>query len=110
MIEMTYDEWIAEGTRLFGDNKMLWRFVCPVCKYVATVAEYKAAGAPQEAIAFSCVGRWAGRKREAFARTDGPGPCDYAGGGLLRLNPIKVTWPNGKEARYFAFDESGEAV
>jgi hypothetical protein len=34
------------------------------------------------------VGRWTGAKREAFS--DGQGPCNYAGGGLFKLNPVTV--------------------
>lgn len=66
-----------------------WRFVCPVCKHEASVSEYRAAGAPDSAIAFSCIGRWA----------DGVG-CDYAGGGLFRLNPVHI---DGSEDRMFDF-------
>jgi hypothetical protein len=83
------DKWYEQGKRLFGPDMRDWKFVCPVCGYVAKAQEWIDAGAPQNAVGFSCIGRWAGAKREAFGGK-GPGPCDYAGGGLFRLNPVKV--------------------
>lgn len=86
---MTHQEWEAQGTALFGPDQMQWRFKCPSCGHIASVQDWKDAGAPQNTVAFSCVGRWAGaRKNAAFARSGGP--CDYAGGGLLRLNPQAI--------------------
>jgi len=101
---MTHDEWKAEGERLFGADVLKWRFVCPVCHYEASAADYKAAGAPTSAIGFSCVGRWLpkDRVRQSFGGK-GLGPCDYAGGGLFRLNPVKVTMPDGEVMSAFAF-------
>jgi hypothetical protein len=46
--EYTREEWIAEGERLFGslrDNFMRWRFKCPSCGNIATIAEFKDVGA-----------------------------------------------------------------
>ena len=107
--KMTYDEWMAEGTRLFGPDQQTWRFVCPVCKHVATPADWKAAGASEGAIGFSCVGRWGPNPRDAFERGKKPGPCNYAGGGLFRLNPVTVTAPDGSEHQMFAFEEPAPA-
>jgi hypothetical protein len=88
--ELTETEWRAEGVRRFGDNTMAWRFVCPVCKHVAAVADWKAANAPANAVAFSCVGRWLpDEPRGAFTNQKGS-PCNYAGGGLFKLNPVRV--------------------
>lgn len=99
-VKMTEDEWRALGRRLYGDDTMRWRFVCPVCGHIATPADWKAAGAPENAVAFSCVGRWSGAKHEAFAKGDGP--CNYAGGGLFKLNP----WSVGEHS-VFAFADQG---
>jgi len=87
--KMTIEEWNAEGERRFGSDKMKWKFVCPVCHHVQTAEDYKAAGAPETAIAFSCVGRWIEGAKAAF-EGKGTGPCTYAGGGLFRLNPVSV--------------------
>lgn len=89
---MTIEEWTARGEALFGPNKMDWRFICPSCGHIADAREYKNAGAPNSALAFSCVGRWkGGDPKKTFKRRGGP--CDYAGGGLIGLNPIRVVFP-----------------
>lgn len=98
---MTREEWHAEGVRRFGPDQTRWRFVCPSCGWIASVQDYKDAGAPATAVAFSCVGRWTLATREAFAK--GEGPCDYAGGGLIRLNPLTVDGGN-----YFNFAPAQE--
>lgn len=89
LVRMTEEEWRALGAKLYGADTMKWRFVCPVCKHVATPADWKAAGAPEGSVAFACVGRWIEGSKEAFSK-DRAGPCTYTGGGLFRLNPVKV--------------------
>ena len=90
LAKMTQQEWIAEGRRRFGDDQLKWKFICPTCKHVAAVEDWHKAGAPDGAVAFSCVGCWLpGTTREAFA-SKGKGPCNYAGGGFFMLNPISV--------------------
>jgi hypothetical protein len=106
---MTYKEWEAEGERRFGKDKMLWKFVCPICKHVQSVRDYAQAGASSDVVGFSCVGRWIKGSREAFQSKPGKqkkeGPCNYAGGGLFAMNPITVVKENGKETQAFAFAE-----
>ena len=105
--DMTQAEWMAEGRRRFGDDQMKWRFVCPVCGHVATPEDYKAAGAPSTAVAFSCVGRWSGAKSGLWRSGDAVAkPCDYAGGGLFRLNPQRVIDEQGVPHELFAFEEA----
>ncbi len=94
---LTEVEWKQRGEALFGLDMMQWRFVCPACGHVQSTQDYKDAGAPPEAVAVSCVGRYQETCRKAFGE-DGPGPCNYAGGGLFRLNPVDV---DGQ--RVFAF-------
>lgn len=101
---MTVEEWRAEGLRRFGANEMQWRFVCPSCSHIASVQDWKDAGAGETAVAFSCVGRWTGATRQIFEK---PGPCNYAGGGLFGLNPITVALETG-EIRVFEFADSKE--
>ena len=76
---MTLEEWHKEGTLKFGSDFLDWVFVCPICKKKMSVRDYKEAKAPEEAVAFSCVGRW--NKEQG---------CNYAGDGLLQYNPIDV--------------------
>lgn len=82
------DEWIKEAIRLFGKDSLKWKFICPSCGHITTVQDWKDAGAPLGTVAFSCVGRWLGKKEEAFQK--GKCPCSYAGGGLFRINPVTV--------------------
>lgn len=120
MIRMTYAQWVAEGTRLFGEDRMKWRFVCPSCGVKTSVAEYQAVGASENAVAFSCIGRFVPTEQRgsvvpAFAggeQVTGSRPrigCTYAGGGLFRINPIHVEDPKkpGVVHQLFAFDEGG---
>ena len=94
---MTREEWNEKGESIFGTDKMVWKFVCPVCGHVQSVKDYKDAGAPVGAVAFSCIGRYLKVSRDALRET-GKGPCNYTGGGLLKLNPVEV---DGE--RYFDF-------
>lgn len=103
MIEMTKAEWEAEGERRFGPNRMAWKFVCPVCGYVASMNEWRNVGATEGEVAFSCVGRHYPGAQKFFLKTK-KGPCDYAGGGLFRLNPISVEGHS-----VFAFADATEA-
>lgn len=100
---ISYEDWVKEGERRFGKDRMKWKFKCPVCDHVASAQEWRDAGASDGQIAFSCIGRYL---RGATARTifesDKPGPCDYAGGGLFRMNPVIIEAGDG-EYEYFEF-------
>jgi hypothetical protein len=102
---ITLAEWRAKAAELFGPCNLDWRFICPSCGHVASVQDWEDADAPATAAAFSCVGRWSGAAREAFGKGDGP--CNYAGGGLFRLNPVAVVDPDGHVMHVFAFAEPG---
>lgn len=103
MRRITHAEWITEGRERFKtENVLKWKFVCPVCGVITTGQEWKDAGAPSGALAFSCVGRWLDNQRKAFGG-EGLGPCDYAGGGLFTLNPVQVVMPDGSEHQAFEF-------
>jgi hypothetical protein len=100
----TLEAWVAEGERRFGPERRNWRFVCPSCGFECTAEEWISAGAPQNSIAFSCVGRWdPGLDRAADALT-GRRPCNYAGGGLFKLNPTTILdLEGGAPCTLFAF-------
>jgi hypothetical protein len=108
---------MAEAKKRFGDNPRHWRFVCPVCKTEQGFAEFEKRTDIEKAeldsvLGFSCIGRWArggvadkglmGDSKVSNA-PDAIG-CNYAGGGLFKLNPTVVTW-DGSEHRMFAFAE-----
>lgn len=97
---LTHQQWVAEAMSRYGSNPRDWKFVCPSCGYVASVKEWLEAGAEEE-IATSCVGR-ALLSRKQIGDTTG-GPCNYAGYGLLRLNPVEVIHPDGAVTQAFEF-------
>lgn len=102
MRTLTHDEWMTEAKRRFGDDAMQWRFVCPSCGHIASVKDWKDAGATEGEVAFSCIGR---RLKADDAKTFGKkgGPCNYAGGGLFRLNPVLVQFGDGEPRQTFEF-------
>ena len=104
---MTYDEWVEKGIARFGANKMDWKFKCPSCDYVASMRDYKEAGAPVGAVAFSCIGRYKLAQQEAFTEglKKGTAPCNYTGGGLFNINPVLVIDDDGEEHSMFDFAE-----
>ena len=112
MVEMTYEEWQAKGKALFGPDMNDWRFVCPACGHVASVRDWRETGAGK-AVAFSCIGRFLndGPVREAFVggKKKTPGPCNYAGGGLIGLNPVRVICADDYKHDVFAFYEEQES-
>ena len=94
----TLDEWFAEGKRLFGEDQMVWRFVCPNCGLVASVADWCDVGAPAGAVAYSCLGRYDTSIPDEEVGTIGnkKQPCDFTEGGLFGMSPVDVdgrrTW------------------
>ena len=96
--------WIQEERRrTLGD----WIAFCPSCGHVTSVGDWRAAGATQGEVAFSCVGRRLPNAADAFSKNGRP--CNYAGGGLIRINPVCVTTPDGEVHQVFAFAEAEEA-
>lgn len=98
----TLEEWKAEAVRRFGTDPMSWKFVCPSCGHVASVKDWRDLGASEGEVAFSCVGRHVESASAAFKK-DG-GPCNYAGGGLFRLNPVKVVFEDDPQHPRETFD------
>lgn len=100
----TLVEWNAEAIRRFGADNRKWKFVCPSCGHVISVEDYMKAGAPEAAVAYSCIGRYLEKRSEAFHM--GQGPCNYAGGGLFRINPVTIVLPGGANSYVFDFAEA----
>lgn len=102
---VTLDEWQAEGRRLFGDNVNAWRFKCPSCGFVQTRQDFLAYGVPvrdvDRRLGFSCIGRSINQTCRGVAVVVGfmeahvGYGCDYAGGGLFRINPVEVVYQDG---------------
>ena len=55
------EEWKAEATRRFGPDMLKWRFRCSMCGHVASVQDFKNAGAKSP----SCTTLAAGNARMA---------------------------------------------
>lgn len=119
-ITLTAEEWKKKGEELFGAETKNWCFICPSCGHVQKVSDfkqYKEQGADPNDAFFNCIGRFSGEGREAFEIfEDGRGkkkkkkvkrPCNYTGGGLIRLNPIKVIMSEG-ETTVFDFAVNGK--
>lgn len=102
---LTAQQWRAQAVERFGADPLKWRFVCPSCGHVASVQDWKNAGATQSQAAFSCVGRYTGADDSNTFKHAG-GPCTYAGGGLFRLNPVEVIGDEGHVTRVFAFADA----
>lgn len=100
-VTITKEQWEIEAQKRYGQNNLDWRFQCPACGYKASTQDWKDAGLPSSMVAFSCIGR--GMRNATEMRP--PGPCNYAGGGLMRLNPITVTTLDG-DTSVFDFADS----
>lgn len=105
-VRLTKEEWLEKGRQLFGPDMMMWRFVCPACKNVASVGDfqqYKGQGATPDSATHVCIGRFDGHRHVDMGAGQ---PCNYSGYGLFDLCPVRVM-DGDKEIRCFAFDEKG---
>lgn len=110
--KISAEDWLAEGVRLFGEDPKLWRFVCPNCKNVQTIADFlelRKAGIKvkdAQVAYFNCIGRYDTRisSDKIGTMTDKKKPCNYTLGGLLRLVKTVVLDDEGKEHPVFEFE------
>lgn len=84
---ISHAEWKVEAENRFGKNQDDWEFICPVCKRISSIKDWRMAKAPMGAIAYSCVGRYDHSEPK----------CNYAGGGLFQLNPVEVDFGESKQ-------------
>ena len=94
---------------MFGDNIDDWAFVCPACGKISKGIEFKMAGAKQNDIYSTCIGRH--NSVNATRNADGSiikgYGCNWAAYGLLSTlgkGDIVVT-ENGEEVEVFKFAE-----
>lgn len=108
---MLISEWRQKGVELFGERMRLWRFVCPVCKTPQSAQDFIDTGMDKEtafsSIAQECIGRHIPSSQKAISETKviKGKPCNYAGYGLFKLNPLSVELEDGEVINVFDFDE-----
>lgn len=112
MITLTHAQWLAEAEKRYGKSLRYARFRCPACGHAQSGEDFISLGIEPEAairyLGFSCIGRVMDNPvRDAFGA--GPGPCNYAGGGLIGLNPICVK-TDEDEKEYHVFDFADEPL
>lgn len=91
---MFYDEWMAKGKKLYGDNPLDWRYKCPQCGHVQTPREFKEKGIdPNQAITCCASRYWLG----------GKDTCKWTTGGLLRIGGVYVITKEFHPVLAFAF-------
>ena len=98
-------DWIARGEELFGPVKTHWpdwKFKCPVCGNIQTPGEFRELGQDMNLAYFNCIGRYDG-KSAGNSLGSGKQPCNYTGGGSLRLNPVHVRGEDGEVIQVFDF-------
>ena len=108
IVKMTKEAWLTKGKELFGPDMTIWEFVCPGCGHIQKVEDFrqfKDRGASPDSAYCECIGRYSGGKSWANDKASKPGPCDYAGYGLLRISPVIVI-DGDKEIHCFAFNEA----
>ncbi len=115
---ITVTEWRDEGLRRFGggpENWKNWRFQCPVCKHIATPADFEKLGADPQLAYQECIGRHLTKGQRASDLAEVPdasgnhAPCDYAAYGLFRLGQL-VLDDAGKEVPVFPFADALNTV
>ena len=97
-------EWQDEAKRRFGDDPMSWKFRCPMCGHVASVRDFKDAGAKSSSCAYQeCIGRYTGKGSPKKGNDSG---CDWCIYGLFGTEDHdKVVADNGKEIDVYPFAE-----
>ncbi len=101
-MKISAKEWNNLGIELFKtQDKTKWKFKCPSCGVSIVGQEWIDAKAEGQ-YAFSCIGRSTKPKGEFLKNKKQP--CNYAGGGLFKLNPIEITYKDGDVAQAFSFD------
>ena len=89
-VRIEFKDWEAEGIKRFGENRKDWRFKCPMCQYVASMGDWVELGAANS-VATSCIGRFTNPpSKNGFKGLKKGEPCDYAGYGLFKLNPVII--------------------
>ena len=102
-------EWLARGRALFGEDPLQWRFKCPICGHVQTMADFKAIGAQSQSAYRECIGRHLPKSASNLGGTPGKdgrkSPCDYAAYGLFQFGDKVIPEGQEKVITVFYFDD-----
>lgn len=95
-VQIPIAAWKEKGMELFGTDIEQWKFKCPACGQIQSLADFKAANVPtpEGKFYFSCIGRW----------VPGRG-CDWTLGGLLQIHAVEVIDQDGDILPAFEFAE-----
>lgn len=110
---MTLEEWRTAALAAGGGDFANTAFRCPLCRHVATPADFIAAGAKGDRAPVECIGRVIGAKG-GLKNAKGKGqsdkasreqPCDWAAFGLFGVldDGVEVTFPDGTKQWCFNF-------
>lgn len=92
---ITEQEWVAKGTEFFGDDREVWKFVCPACGDELSLAEamekYPELRGCNWAPGQECIGRYTDKV-----------DCDWCAYGLFR-GPLLIKREDGRETPAFDF-------
>ncbi|MBL1422663.1 MAG: hypothetical protein COC24_019320 [Alphaproteobacteria bacterium] len=98
MKTQNYDEYMAEGKTLFGEDIKKWKFICPSCGLSQSAEDFKAHDIDGETIdhqiGFSCIGR----------SVPDLG-CNWTLGGLFSIHTLEVV-KDGHTHMRFEFDKT----
>ena len=88
-------EWNQRGVKLFGEDRLNWKFVCPICGNIQSVEDfrqYQDKGATPASAYKVCIGRYSGG-RSAFGykkKDENKTPCDYISSGFFRIGDTVI--------------------
>lgn len=110
--EIPVEEWLAEGTKLFGEDMTLWKFKCPNCGHVQSISDFielrrqkivPADFDPGKVVYYSCIGRFDTRLKKVGTVWDKISPCNYTNGGLFCFANTFVISDSGERVPVFPF-------
>lgn len=99
-------EWQDEAKRRFGPDMMDWKFRCPMCGHVASIRDFKKAGAKSPNCAYQeCIGRYTGKGSPKEGDDSGCDWCAYGLFGIPREHDTVVA-DDGKEIDVYPFADA----
>lgn len=95
-------EWREEGVRRFGDDPRNWKFRCPACGHVSSVADFMELGKTAELAYQECIGRLTGKGSPKSGDSSG---CNWAAYGLFGTlgKGRTIVTEKGREIEVFDF-------